>query len=56
MMYICKLMHFLLDAGLTLKAPFKTAADDIYKCFFIVSQRKITLDISCESLSSRGFT
>ena len=37
--------------NLTLKAPIMTAADDIYKYFFIVFfSEKIRLDISCESL------
>ena len=31
---------FLLDNELTLKAPITTAADDIYKYFFIVFQGK----------------
>ena len=29
--------------------PISTAADDIYKCFYIVFSEKIRLDISCES-------
>ena len=33
---------------LTLVAPITTAADDIYKYFFIVFSEKIRLDISCE--------
>ena len=32
-----------------IKAPITTAADDIYKYFFIVFSEKIRLDISCES-------
>ena len=35
--------------NLTLKAPIMTAADDIYKYFFIVFSEKIRLDILCES-------
>ena len=34
---------------LILTAPITTAADDIYKYFFIVFQGKIRFDISCES-------
>ena len=34
---------------LTLKAPITTAADDIYKYFFIVLQKKKRLDVSSES-------
>ena len=34
---------------LTLKALITTAADDIYKYFFIFFSEKIRLDISCES-------
>ena len=33
----------------TLKAPFTTAAHDIYEYFFIIFSEKIRLDISCES-------
>ena len=40
-------MQLYLD--LTLKAPITTAADDIYKYLFIVFEKKIRLDISCES-------
>ena len=34
---------------LTFKAPITTAADGIYKYFFILFSEKIILDISCES-------
>ena len=54
--------------ALTLKAPIRTAADDIHKHFFIVFSEKIRLDVSSESSgrsnrldvssesSGRGFT
>ena len=34
---------------LTLKVPITTAADNIYKYFFIFFSEKIRFDISCES-------
>ena len=42
-------MLFTPENGLTLKAPITTAADDIYKYFFIVFSENVRLDISCES-------
>ena len=33
-------VHFILLLPLTLKAPIKTAADDIHKYFFLAFQRK----------------
>ena len=38
-----------LDVLLTLKAPFRTAADNIHKYFFIFFLEKIRLDVSSES-------
>ena len=38
---------------LTLKASITTAADDIYKYFFIGFQKKIRLDVSSESYAGQ---
>ena len=40
---------------LTLKAPITTAAEDIHKYFFIVSQRKKDLMFQVNPLLGRGF-
>ena len=45
----------MLQVNLTIKAPVTTAADDIYEYFFIVFQKKIRLDISCESSAWQRF-
>ena len=41
---------------LTLKAPIMIAADEIYKYFFIVFQRKQDLIFHVNPLLGRGFT
>ena len=42
--------------NVTLKAPITTAADDIHKYFFIVSQRKYDWMFQVNPLLGRGFT
>ena len=49
MLKVVKVHMVTLDGSLTLKAPFRTAADDTHKYFFIVFTEKIGPDISCES-------
>ena len=53
---ICNCNRFKTSLGLTLKAPVTTAADDIYKYFFIVVQRKIDLIFHVNPLLGSGFT
>ena len=55
-MIMSEYMYIFAYSYLTLKAPITTAADDIYKYFFIVFQRKYDLMFQVTPLLGRGFT